>query len=103
MATMVRVDDKLHATLRELAAAEHRPIGQVIEDAVARYKRDKFWLDVEASVERLRADSAAWKSYRDEVAFFEGGSMDGLDDEDPYFSPEQVESIRGESSRTQGG
>jgi predicted transcriptional regulator len=57
MATTVRVDDRLHATLREIARKEHRPIGHVIEDAVAQYQQEKFWQEVEASVERLRADS----------------------------------------------
>jgi len=44
--TSVRVDPKLHATLRKLAEAEHRPIGKVIEDAVARYEKDKFWQEM---------------------------------------------------------
>ena len=42
MAT-VRVQPKLHATLRALADAEHRSIGQVIEEAVDRYQKENFW------------------------------------------------------------
>jgi hypothetical protein len=101
MATTVRVEDRLAATLRELAREEHRPIGQVIEDAVSRYKREKFWLEIEASVERLRSDPVAWKDYQDEIASLEGGSMDGLEDEDPYYTEEEVEEIRGRRARTQ--
>ncbi len=101
MATTVRIEDQLAATLRELAREEHRPIGQVIEDAIAWYKREKFWQDVEASVERLRADPVAWKDYQDEIAFLEGGSIDGLEDEDPYYTAEEVEEIRGRRTRTQ--
>lgn len=101
MATTVRVEDRLAATLRELAREEHRPIGQVIEDAVSRYKREKFWLEIEASVERLRSDPTAWKDYQDEIALLEGGSMDGLEDEDPYYIEEEVGEIRGRRARTQ--
>ena len=101
MATTVRVEEKLAARLRELAREEHRPIGQVIEDAVAQYKREKFWQEVEASVERLRADPVAWQDYQDEIAFLEGGSMDGLKDEEPYYTAEEVEEIRGRRTRTQ--
>ena len=102
MASTVRVDPKLHSRLREIAEAERRPIGQVIEDAIDRYERGKFWRDVNDSVERLRADPAAWQAYRDEIALFEGGSMDGLEDEEPYYTPEEEAAIRAEHARTQG-
>jgi predicted transcriptional regulator len=102
MASSVRVDSKLHARLREIAESERRPIGKVIEDAIGQYEREKFWRDVHDSVERLRADPAAWQAYRDEVAVFEGGSMDGLEHEEPYYTPEEEEAIRAEHARTQG-
>lgn len=101
MASTVRVDDKLHARLRDIAHAENRPIGQVIEDAVAHYEREKFWQGVHDSVERLRADPVAWKEYQDEAALFEGGAMDGLEDEEPYYTPEEEEAIRAEHARAQ--
>ena len=101
MASTVRVDDKLHVKLREISEAEHRPIGQVIEDAITHYEREKFWQQVHTSVERLRADPRAWKEYQDEVAMFEGGAMDGLEDEEPYYTTEVEEAIRAEYARAQ--
>jgi predicted transcriptional regulator len=101
MASTVRVDAKLHARLREIAAAEDRPIGRVIEDAIRQYEREKFWRDVNESVERLRADPAAWRAYQDEIALFEGGSMDGLEDEEPYYTPEEEEAIHAEHARAE--
>ncbi len=101
MASTVRVEDKLHARLRDIAEAEHRPIGKVIEDAIQHYEQDKFWREAHDAVERLRADPVAWKKYQDEIALFEGGSMDGLKDEDPYYSPEEEEAIRAEHARTE--
>lgn len=103
MATTVRVESKLAATLRELAIEEHRPVGQVIEDAVAQYQKEKFWREVEESVNRLRADPVAWQDYQNEIRFFEGGSMDGLEDEEPYYSEEELEVIIGREQGAQGG
>jgi hypothetical protein len=86
MASMVRVDDKLHATLRALAEEEQRPIGQVIEEAVRRYQREKFWQGVAEDFARLRDDPVAWQAYQDELAILAGGSLDGLEAEPPYYS-----------------
>jgi Ribbon-helix-helix protein, copG family len=86
MATTVRIDEQVAAKLRDLANEECRPIGQVIRDAVEHYQKEKFWREVEVSVMRLRADPDAWRDYQEEIRFFEGGSMDGLEQEDPYYT-----------------
>jgi len=99
MATTVRVEDKLAATLRTLASEDRRPIGQVIEDAVAQYQKAKFWEGVHEDFARLRADPAAWADYENEIALFAGGSMDGLEDEPPYYTPAEEEEIRAEHAR----
>jgi hypothetical protein len=101
--TSVRVDPKLHATLRKLAEAEHRPIGRVIEDAVARYEKDKFWKEMHEGFARLRADPVAWKDYQDEVAIWDSMSNDGLEDEEPYYSAEEEEEIRAELANAESG
>jgi len=90
MASSVRVEVKLAATLRALAKAEHRPIGRVIDDAVAPYTREKFWRDVEALVERLGADPVAWKEYRNKLTLLEGGSKGGLKDQEPYCAVDNI-------------
>lgn len=89
MAT-VRVEKELHATLRELSEAEHRPIGQVIEDAVERYRKDKFWKEMREGFARLRADPVAWKQYQDEAAIWDAMSNDDLADEEPYFTEDEA-------------
>lgn len=68
MATTVRVEDDVHRTLREIAESEHRPIGKVIEEAVRLYEKEKFWNEVNASLERLREDPVAWQDSMDELA-----------------------------------
>lgn len=102
MAT-VRVEKKLHDTLRELSKAEHRPIGEVIEDAIAKYEKDKFWKGVHEDYARLRANPEAWEDYQREVALWDSLSNDGLENEEPYYTPEEEEAIRAEIVRTQDG
>ncbi|MGD9714793.1 MAG: hypothetical protein AB7V46_22435 [Thermomicrobiales bacterium] len=65
--------------------------------------RESFWQQVEQSVERLTADPVAWQDYQEEVRFFEGGSMDGLVDEEPYYSESEWEEIIDKRSRTNSG
>lgn len=101
MAT-VRVEKKLHDTLRKLARSEHRPIGQVIEDAIAKYEKDKFWKEMHEGFARLRADPVAWKEYQDEVALWDSLSNDGLENEEPYYTPEELEGIRAELASAEG-
>ena len=103
MATTVRVDEEVAARLRDLAAAEHRPIGQVIRDAMEQYEKEKFWREVETSVARLHADPVAWQDYQDEIRFFEGGSMDGLKEEEPYYTEAEVEEILERQTGTESG
>lgn len=103
MASTVRVDEEVAIRLRDLAAAEHRPIGQVIRDAMEQYEKEKFWREVETSVARLCADPVAWQDYQDEIRFFEGGSMDGLENEEPYYTDAEVEEILERQGGTEGG
>lgn len=103
MATTVRVDDRMHAILRGLAEDEHRSIGQVIEAAVTQYQKETFWRGVQDDFARLRSDPAAWQDYQDETALFEGASMDGLEHEAPYYTPEEEEEIRAEHARSAAG
>jgi hypothetical protein len=98
----VKLKPAMHAKLQELARSEERPMGDIITDLVDRYQEERFWKELDASVEALRADTVAWKDYQDEIRLFEGGSMDGLEDEDPYYSPEEEEAIRAGHDRTEG-
>jgi len=104
MATsVVRVDERTHAQLRELSEQEHRPIGQIVTELVDEYQKRRFWQQVNESVDRLREDPAAWNAYQDEIDELEAGSSDGLEGEEPYYSPVEEEEIRAEFARAQNG
>lgn len=100
MTTTIRVEDELHAKLRDISRSEHRTMGDILKDAVSRYERDRFWDDVEVSVDRLRADPVAWQEYQAEIRQLEGGSMDGLEREPPYFTSEEIGAILGDAKNT---
>ena len=89
MAT-VRVEPKLHATLRALSRAEQRSISQVIEDAVDRYQKENFWTAMHEGFAQLRADPAAWREYQEKAALWDSVSGDGLEGEEPYFTEEEA-------------
>jgi predicted transcriptional regulator len=103
MATTVRVDNRVHAKLLELAAEEQRPIGQVIEDAIDQYRRAKFWQGLQQDYARLRADPDAWQAYQDEVALWDTAAGDGLEREEPYYSVEEEAELDAEDARADGG
>jgi predicted DNA-binding protein len=100
-ATVVKVKQETHARLQEIAKEQQRSMGDVVTELVERYEKEQFWKQVNEAVERLREDPVAWQDYQDEIAFFEGGSMDGLENEEPYYTPEEEEAIRAEAARTE--
>lgn len=55
------------------------------------------------SIERLQDDPDSWQDYRDDIRLFEGASMDGLEDEEPYYSAEEVEEILGRTTGARCG
>lgn len=99
--TVIRVEEKTHATLRSWSDEQDKSIGMVVSDLVEQQQRARFWRQVHDDYARLQSDPLAWKEYRDEVALLEGGSMDGLENEEPYYTPQEEEEIRAHA-RSQG-
>lgn len=102
MTTSVRIDKKLHNRLRTIAESEHRSMGQVLEDAVRHYERERFWQGVQEDFARLRANPGAWQSYQDEISLWDATGGDGLENEEPYYTPEEEAEIDAEYARTYG-
>ncbi|MGC4107943.1 MAG: hypothetical protein QM753_16590 [Thermomicrobiales bacterium] len=55
--------------------------------------REQFWLGVQEDLVRLKQDPAAWQGYQDELAFFDQSAGDGLENEPPYYTPEEEQAI----------
>jgi hypothetical protein len=91
MATVtIRVPNTTHAKLQRLAAEEGRPIGQVIDELIGRYERDRFFAELAEDFARLRADPAASAEYDAELALWNSTLLDGLENW-PYEESAEAE------------
>jgi len=78
--TTVRVTERTHQVLRELSAETGESLQQVLEEAVERYRRERFFAELNAAYARLAADPVAWHEVLAERAELEGTLADGLDE-----------------------
>jgi predicted transcriptional regulator len=81
--TSVRISKQTHETLKDLAAREHRSLGDVLDEAIMQYQESKFWQDTRDAYTRLREDPGAWREFQDELAEWDATLMDGLEAEPP--------------------
>ena len=85
MATVtVKIPSDAHAKLGSFAAADKRPMGEILADLIEGERRRRFWEEYDRSIARLRADPEAWADYQAEIRSMEGTLMDGLED-DPWI------------------
>ena len=99
--TVVRVEERTHAILRAWAEEQGKSISQIVREMVEHQESERFWRVMREDYERLQADPDAWQDYLAEAAVLEGGSMDGLQAEDPYYTAEEEAEIV-EYARSQG-
>lgn len=76
--TMVRIDPKTHAALKELAAARGEPMAEVLQELVAGARRQAFYEDADAAYRRLREEGAAWAEDLEERAAWEATLADDV-------------------------
>ena len=78
MSAVIRVPDRTHKALQELAARRKESVGQVVEEAVARLEAEEFWDAVYQEDLAMRADPAASAEFDAEVAAWDSTLLDGL-------------------------
>ncbi|MBK9712007.1 MAG: ribbon-helix-helix protein, CopG family [Kouleothrix sp.] len=76
----IRVSDKTHHALRELAVSSGTSMNDVIERAVEAYRRQQIIDQANAQYAALRADPAAWAEVQAERAAWENTLADGLEE-----------------------
>ena len=79
MAETVRIDPISHATLTEIARAEHLTLTETLSRAVAEYRRKIFLESLNADFVALRADPKEWASELAERAPWDSTNADGLE------------------------
>ena len=102
-APVVKLKPQTHAKLQEIAKQDDQPMGEVVTYLIDRYEQERFWMQAQEDLARLKADPEAWQEYMDELAFFDQSVGAGLEDEAPYYTPEEEEEILAEAARTKGG
>lgn len=76
----VRVSDKTHSTLQTLAREVGAPIGEVVDQAVELYRRQRIIDQANALYAELRADPQAWADVQAEREDWGQTLADGLDE-----------------------
>jgi hypothetical protein len=90
---MLHLDEDTFRELQALSDEESRSIEEIVVLAVKRYEAARFWAKAKEGFERLRADPVAWKEYQDEIALWDSLSADGLENEPPYFTEDELRNM----------
>jgi predicted transcriptional regulator len=77
----VRVSEKTHNRLRELAVQTGQPMQTILEQAVEDYRRRCFFDELSRAFAALRGDPQAWAQELEERSAWEVTIADGLDRE----------------------
>jgi predicted transcriptional regulator len=74
----VRVSPRAHELLRQLAEEEQQSMQSILDQALERYRREKFLRAANADFEALRSNPKAWKEELQERELWEQTLADGL-------------------------
>ena len=80
--TTVRVSERTHHALHELADQSGEPMQTVLDKAIEQYRRQRFLEECHAAYCTLQQNPDAWKEYQEELAVWDVALMDGLDSEE---------------------
>jgi predicted transcriptional regulator len=83
-APTVRISEKSHRVLKELAEQTGQTMMEVLDKALDAYRRQVFLDAVIAGYAALRADPEAWAEHLAERKLWEATLMDGLDPEERW-------------------
>ncbi len=75
----VRISSRTHALLRQLAQEAGESMQAILDQAVERYRREKFLRAANADFAALKRNSKAWKEELRERRVWEQTLADGLD------------------------
>ncbi len=59
------------------------------EQRIDAFDRQEFWDLAYEQLARLKPDPVAWQEYLDEIDVFDVLAGDGLEGEEPYYTPEE--------------
>jgi len=74
----VRVSPRAHALLRKIADEDKQSMQAVLDEAIERYRRDRFLHAANADFAALKRDARAWTEETQERELWEHTLADGL-------------------------
>lgn len=77
----VRISDKTHQNVQELAKSEGQSMQSIIDVAIENYRRQCLLEEANRQYAALRADPVAWQEELEERAVLEGSLLDDLEEE----------------------
>jgi predicted transcriptional regulator len=78
--TTIRVSEKTHRILQELAATIGAPMSDVVDQALELYRRQRMFAQANAAYAALRTDPIASAEWDAEIAAWDATLTDGLED-----------------------
>ncbi|MDQ2798771.1 MAG: ribbon-helix-helix protein, CopG family [Armatimonadota bacterium] len=94
--TTVRISEKMHHSLRDLAEQSGESMQAILERALEQYRRQRFLEDCQAAYANLQQDPEQWASYQKEVSTWDAALLDGLDAEEAWAA-ERLSAGQGEA------
>ncbi len=80
-ASTVRISPRAHELLRQLAEEGQQSMRSVLDDAIERYRRERFLLAANADFAALRTEGKAWNQELHERELWEKTTSDGISKE----------------------
>jgi predicted transcriptional regulator len=77
----VRISPRAHERLRKLAEEEQQSMQSILDDAIERYRREKFLRAANADFVALKDDGKAWKQELRDRELWESAVADGIPEE----------------------
>lgn len=77
----VRIPEKTHARLRQLAEGRQETVGHIITELLNELEERRFWAEAERSVAAAMADPEIQREMEEEQRIYDGALMDGLEPE----------------------
>lgn len=79
--TTIRISEKTHRTLMQLAREARAPMTDLVDQAVELYRRKRILAEANVAYAALRQEPEAWAELQAERAVLEGTLVDGFDRE----------------------
>jgi predicted transcriptional regulator len=76
MSTTIRVDESTRARLAAIAAADHRPMTAIVNDALDALDRRRFFASMNDRYTELRDDPRQWAAIEEERAIESASLID---------------------------